>query len=132
MREILSGEKKYEFRRSFPDLSVRFDISDIIYIYESKPTMAIVGTFRVSRYYRLPFESLMEELNIAGDYKNRMFLYLEGKDICHAMQITDLNIFNKKITLNEIRSKVKNFTPGQSYRYLPQVILDEVLGHSDL
>lgn len=123
VKEMLSGEKVYEFRRSFPDLNSRNDISKVIFIYESKPTMAIIGSFRVAEYIRMDFDSLMTTIQANDNYKKRIGKYLVGKDICHAMQISDINLFAKPITLEEIRGKIGAFTPGQSYRYLPDNIL---------
>lgn len=123
VKEILSGEKLYEFRRSFPDLNSKKDISRVVYIYESKPTMAIIGSFKVAEYLRMDFDSLMDVIQADEGYKKRIGTYLFGKDTCHAMKISDIKLFKKPITLEEIRGKIGKFTPGQSYRYLPDGIL---------
>lgn len=131
VKEIISGEKKYEFRKSFPDLKKRDDISDVIYIYESKPTMSIIGTFKVNEYFKMGFDDLMTTIDASESYKKRIEEYFNSKKTCHAMEISDLRLFRKKLKLEEIRGEICNFTPGQSYRYLPERLW-EMLKHSDL
>lgn len=71
----------------------------------------------------MDFDSLMDAIQVDENYKKRIGSYLLGKDICHAMKISDIKLLKQPKTLEEIRGKIGKFPPGQSYRYLPSGIL---------
>ena len=125
VREIISGDKVFEFRKKFPNLN-DLNISSKIFIYCSKPVMAIVGSFIVKHHYHSDFTSLMNDISATEAYSNRISKYLIDKSSCHALEISGLVIYKNKITLKELRDEFNGFSPGQSYRYLDPSIIKKI------
>jgi predicted transcriptional regulator len=125
VKEIISGDKQFEFRKKFPDLN-NPDISNKIIIYCSKPTMQIIGSFVARAYYHSNFDSLMARINASEHYKLRIGKYLEDKSSCHAMEISELNLYKQPLSLNYLRKEFSGFSPGQSYRYLDPLIKERI------
>ncbi len=125
VKEIISGDKAFEFRKKFPKLSDS-NISSKIFIYCSKPVMAIIGSFVVKHHYHSDFNSLMNDIGATEKYKKRISEYLSDKSSCHALEISELNIYEKQLSLNELRVKFDGFSPGQSYRYLDPCIINRI------
>lgn len=125
VKEITSGEKKFEFRKTFPDLS-KSEISNKIIIYCSKPTMQIIGSFVVKSYHNDNFESLMELVGATDEYKSRIEAYFINKNSCHAMEISEIILYERPLSLSYLREEFPGFCPGQSYRYLESDIKDRI------
>ena len=121
IEEIVSGEKKFEFRRKFPDLN-KPDISNKIIVYRSSPMMEIWGSFVVKSFYHSDFDTLMKQVKADDAYNRRISKYLIDKESCFAMEISSLNIYNNPLSLEYLRNTYPGFGPGQSYRYLPEDI----------
>jgi len=125
VKEIISGDKVFEFRKKFPKLS-DLNISSKIFIYCSKPVMAIIGSFVVKNHYHSDFDNLMNDIGATEKYSNRLSGYLSDKSSCHALEISELKIYEKKLSLNELREEFDGFAPGQSYRYLEPCIINRI------
>ncbi|MCF7494420.1 hypothetical protein L3V35_05075 [Vibrio sp. L5-1] len=125
VREIISGAKKFEFRKKFPSL-YKSNVSSKVIIYCSKPVMAIVGSFVVKHHHHSDFSSLMYDIGATEEYSNRISKYLTDKKSCHALEISDLIIYEKELSLQNLRSEFEGFCPGQSYRYLDHGIIDKI------
>jgi len=126
IREIISGEKKFEFRKQFPNLDSE-DIGRKIIIYSSTPQMSIMGSFTVGRYLHSDFDTLMSDIDSTPEYKKRISKYFgKNQESCHALEITNLNIYETPLSLRYLREKFNNFFPGQSYRYLPDEIIEDI------
>lgn len=126
IEEIISGDKKFEFRKQFPNIE-KVEINKKIIIYSSTPKMMIMGSFTIGRYLHSDFEKLMSDINATPEYKKRISRYFDkNKDNCHALEITNLNIYPNPLSLNYLRKNFSGFVPGQSYRYLPENILNEI------
>jgi len=125
VEEIKNGSKKYEFRKKFPDLS-KDNISNTVIIYCSSPVMKIIGSFKVAQYLNHDFETLMIKVNATNEYKERISRYLQDKSSCHAMEISQLKIYEEPLSLSYLRNNFPGFFPGQSYRYLEDQILKEI------
>lgn len=134
VNEIIDGTKTFEFRKKLPDIrSAEHDnLSDTIIIYCSSPVMKIIGSFKVGKYFHSDFDKLMLDVGASASYKERICNYFKDKQSCHAMEITNLNLYKKPISLEELREKFPGFVPGQSYRYLDSKIkklIIELNGH---
>lgn len=126
VKEIIEGKKIYEFRKKFPNLNSS-DINKKIIIYCSKPTMKIIGSFVVKSYHHSDFESLMRTISATKGYKKRISNYFTDKSSCHAMEISELNLYENTLSLDYLRKNFIGFCPGQSYRYLNDDILENIL-----
>jgi len=124
--ELISGEKKFEFRKRFPDIN-RSDIENKIIIYCSKPVMKIIGSFITKAYFHSDFETLMKQVSATDKYKKRISKYFSNKDSCHALEISDFKLYKTPLELNYLREEFPGFCPGQSYRYLDPFIEKRIL-----
>ena len=136
IKEIISGEKKFEFRKIFPNLNEPGSkIENTIIIYSSTPEMKIFGSFRPKTFIADNFENLMVKVNAAPAYRERISRYFTNKENCHAMEISDLRIYENPITLKQLREEHNNFGPGQSYRYIDKdssIIKNIILKNGDI
>jgi type I restriction enzyme S subunit len=126
VKEIVDGKKLFEFRKKLPQMDNN-RISQIVVIYCSSPKMQIFGSFKLGRYFHADFEQLMTEVNATESYQKRISKYFKDKSSCHAMEITELNIYDIPLGLAELREKFPGFVPGQSYRYLDEKIVNLII-----
>jgi len=126
VKEIKEGIKKYEFRKKFPK-TVDSNISKTIVLYCSKPTMKIIGSFKIKKHFSSCFEQLMDSVNADNAYRERISNYFTDKTLCHALEISDLKMYDHQLSLSYLRDNYKGFCPGQSYRYLDNKIKDELI-----
>lgn len=117
VNEIITGNKKYEFRRT---IFKRNDIENV-YIYSTAPEKKIVGFFKLGKIISDDPETLWENLKEAsGIKKEDFFKYFNQKNVGFAIEIQELNIFSKPKHLESI-------SPPQSFcyiEYLPELLGD--------
>lgn len=113
--KILSGEKRYEFRRtSFKSAE---DI-DFVYLYSSAPVMKIVGGFSTVRTVEAGPEQLWELFSDeAGIDYERFMAYFDDVQTGYAIEVNDTYRFEKPIDPNEI---FDNFSAPMSFIYLDE------------
>lgn len=108
---IISGEKRFEFRKSIfrsPDITK-------IYIYASAPVKKIVGYFNLGDIlHGNPHEIWERCSDLGGISKEEFFKYYEGKENAFSLCIDKLNIFEHAICPY---TTFENFTPPQSFMY---------------
>lgn len=112
--QILSGEKRYEFRRTtFAD----HDTVDFVCLYASSPEQRIVGGFTTDRAVEERPEELWERFGAASGIADRArFLdYFDGADTGYAMRVTESFEFPEPIDPNSL---FDDFHPPVSFRYL--------------
>lgn len=116
---ILSGEKKYEFRRG----SIKKDI-EFILIYASAPTKAFVGFARVEQIVSGSPRSLWRIAGREGGISYRDFMnYFDGKGQGHAIKIKEIYKFDMDIDPAQI---IEDFRPPQSFMYVEDAFLDRL------
>jgi predicted transcriptional regulator len=109
---ILSGSKRYEFRRK---IFARRDVSSVL-IYCTRPVGQLVGEFELADILEDQPERLWERTACAsGISKDYFDAYFDGRTRAYALAIGSLTIFEKPIPPSEM---IENFTPPQSYRYV--------------
>jgi len=126
IKEIKEGFKKYEFRKKFPKTGDS-NISQTIVLYCSKPTMKIIGSFKVKKHFNSDFNLLMQSVNANKSYRERISNYFTDKTSCHALEISEFKIYENTLSLKYLRENYDGFGPGQSYRYLDKKIVDEII-----
>ncbi len=110
--EILSGRKKYEFRRSI------FKKQNIekVYIYSSSPVSKIVAAFEIEQILKGSPEKIWELCHkYAGISKNDFFAYFKNCEIAYAIKIGNIDNFLNPIDPCHI---IENFKPPQSFYYV--------------
>ncbi len=115
-QKILSGEKKYEFRKRKPKQRI-----DEVFIYESRPSKAIVGSFTVKQIHAGSPEKIWEKCkNFGGIQEKKYFEYCNGSRIIYAFEIDEIEKFKKPIDPCQL---IPDFKPPQSYAYLKARII---------
>lgn len=111
--EILSGRKKYEFRRSV------FKKQDIerVYIYSSSPVSKIVASFEIEQILNGSPENIWKLCHkYAGISKNDFFAYFKNSAVAYAIEIGNVDNFLNPIDPHHI---IEDFKPPQSFYYVP-------------
>jgi len=113
--KLLNGSKTTELRRVKP----RVLEGDVVLIYETSPTMALVGYAIVESVTVECPDKLWKKIKTrSGITKSEFDQYYEGAEIGYAINFSDVNALVVPISLPSLRKKVKGFHPPQSYRYL--------------
>lgn len=109
---ILSGEKRYEFRKA---LFKRPDVSTIV-IYATRPVGRIVGEFDIADVLTDAPETLWKKTaHAAGISKDFFDSYFEGRKRGYAIAVGDVRRFGDPIRPETL---IDDFTPPQSYQYI--------------
>lgn len=110
VKKILSGEKKYEFRKRIWKKDV-----DRVFIYATSPVKRIVALFKPGEIIKdIPSGLWVKYNQYSGLNEIDFFNYFHDKDYGYAIKITDLKEFNDPI---EPKSLLNNFTAPQSFQY---------------
>ena len=107
VEKILSGEKKYEFRRRIYTKEV-----EKIYIYQTLPDAGIVAHFTPGEIVRDTPQNLWDRFkDVSGTTEEHLLGYLHGKDEAYAIEITNLEVYDEPFIPEGIRAP-------QSYKYI--------------
>ena len=118
---ILSGDKRYEFRKSiFSEKYVQE-----AYIYVTAPIKKIVGLFEIGCIIRGRPEDLWDQLGIhSGMNEAEFFDYFKDAKIGIAIEIKRVEIFESQCDPKEL---IPGFHPPQSFCYLKYSLVPECL-----
>ena len=114
-KKILAGNKTVELRKNKP----KIDRGDIVLIYESSPTMAMVG-YGIAECIIEGAPNKLWELvgDNAGIIKAEFNEYYAGCTYGCAISFTKVKRLKKTIDLESIKEKWRNFHPPQIYQYV--------------
>jgi len=109
---ILSGKKRYEFRRAiFKQPSVKK-----AYIYSTAPVGKIVGSFTIDKILVDSPQRIWQKCKkYAGITVDAFFAYYRGCEKAFAIKIRKVQNF---LTPINPYSRIKNFRPPQSFCYV--------------
>jgi len=115
---ILSGKKRYEFRRAiFKQPSVKK-----AYIYSTAPIGKIVGSFTIDKVLVDSPQRIWQKCKkYAGITVEAFFAYYHGCEKAFAIKIRKVERF---IPINPY-SRIKNFRPPQSFCYVGDSLFQE-------
>lgn len=109
---IISGRKKYEFRK----VIFKKNYFDIVYIYSTSPVKKIIGAFRVGDIIEDRPESLWDRLNeFSGLNEREFFNYFQNNKKGFAIEIKNVEKFEDSIDPVEL---IPDFVPPQSFCYI--------------
>lgn len=109
---IISGRKKYEFRKQ---LFKHIEIKTIV-VYASSPICKIVGEFEIEDILSYtPSELWAKTGDEAGITSAFFFSYFANKTIAHAIKIGKFTQYPQPLCLEEYNS---NLRPPQSFCYI--------------
>ena len=117
VEKIASGEKRAELRKMLPVWSGR------MWVYETAPVKAIVGSMDIEKVERLPVEELWEAVKDASCVGHEEFLayYKDAKE-GYAAWIAGWHPLQKPIRLSELGLKL----PPQSWQWIEEDVLLQV------
>lgn len=111
VEKILTGEKRFEFRKSLPTKDV-----DSVVIYATKPVGKVVAEFKVkSIHSKSPEQLWLETQNYAGINEGFFFQYFKNREIAHAFEVGELMVFEQP---KELKEFVSSGIPPQSFCYI--------------
>lgn len=111
VEKILSGEKKFEYRKKIFKQPV-----DTVVIYSSSPVQKFVGEFTVSNIVHSDILDVWKETKSeSGISYNYYRKYFSKHKEAYALEISDLKIYETPINPTDI---ISDFKPPQSYCYL--------------
>jgi predicted transcriptional regulator len=113
---ISSGDKTYELRRKCP----KVEAGDLALVYESSPTMSLVGAFTIGSVIQKSRTALWKEIgSFSGVSRAEFMSYFEGCSVASAIEIAQYWSLDQRVSLKQLRS-LSQIEPPQSYRYLSQ------------
>ncbi len=113
--KILSGTKSIEFRRTRP----RVHEGQLVILYASSPTMAIVGVARiVSVTSGSPTWIWNNFRNQGGIQRDRFRVYFHGAQQGHAIELSEAIPLETALPLAMVRKAIPGFHPPQTFAYL--------------
>ena len=97
--KILSGEKKFEFRRVLPkNKSVKK-----VVIYATLPVGKVVGEFEIAELIsESPIHLWERTAEFSGISSNFFEAYFKGRDIAHAIKVGKVKKYNQQKDLADI------------------------------
>ncbi|TLU75377.1 ASCH domain-containing protein [Mannheimia varigena] len=112
VEKIISGEKKFEFRKTLPK---RVDVTTVV-VYSTMPVGKVVGEFKVKDTHSYEPESLWEKTkDFSGITKHFFDEYFSTKSLAHAFEIDSFELYQEPKHISEV---IRSGTPPQSYCYL--------------
>ena len=114
-KKILDGEKLVEFRRRRP----RSNAGDLIAIYESSPTMALVAVAQVAEVRIESPKCLWRNVqSVAGITKAEFDCYYHGCENAVGIVLKSISVMPDPVSLKDLREEWPKFHPPQGFRYL--------------
>lgn len=115
--KIISGKKKYEFRKSI----FKRDVQKV-YIYASYPQKQIVGYFKIKQIIKdHPISLWKKTRDFAGILKRDFEKYYKNREIGYAIEIEEFIELESYLSPYEYYN---NFNAPQSFFYFNQCIID--------
>jgi predicted transcriptional regulator len=107
---IISGEKKFEFRRTIFKHPV-----EIVVIYASSPIQRAVAEFEVKNVFTENLENLWQRTHKYAGIERQYFIqYFHGNAIGHAIEIGKVIVYRTPYCIREKLGMI----PPQSFAYL--------------
>ena len=119
VEKILSGEKRFEFRKKIPIDKIRRMV-----IYSTSPVMKVVAVAEIDSTITAKPESVWRKTRHAsGITKQRFTKYFNNRDIAHALSIGTVRELANPVSLSKL---CQSFVPPQSYRFIDATVLDDL------
>ena len=123
-RLIFSGVKKYELRKT----PIKARGNEVVIVYESTPTKAVVGTFKTREIMKNSPEEIWTLLKSdVGISEKEFFEYFYQKRWGYAIKIDNPKLFDRKISLQELRALYGHWNPPQNFQYLKESLENKLL-----
>lgn len=116
-RAIFAGRKRYELRklRGLPPI----EEGSVIVVYVSGRIKSIVGEFRAGRVYKATPEKVWSIASAPGSGVGEdAWHYIKGAGRAMAIEVSEAVMYERPITLEEIRRVIPGWNPPYSYKRL--------------
>jgi len=111
---ILSGDKKFEFRKQ---IHKNLDVKTIV-IYATKPVGKVVGEFTIKEIHQDTPQNLWKFAHSSsGISSNEYEAYFEGRNVAFAIEIEKVKKYKSPRDLWDV---IPNGTAPQSFAYIKQ------------
>lgn len=99
--------------------SIKFQKNEIAIVYESAPTSAVVGFYKITNVIKGSPEAIWIRFraNVCIS-RIQFFTYFNGKKWAYAIRIKDPTLFEKKVSLGKLRDICRFRNAPQNFRYL--------------
>jgi predicted transcriptional regulator len=116
--KIFNHTKHWEFRKTVPKIDEHEKIC--IVVYSSKIDKEIIGEFEIGRVLHRSFSELMKATGYEKDKEAKKWFraYYKNKLDCCAIEVLNPVRYITPITLENIRQKIPDFNPPQSFMYI--------------
>ena len=122
-RRIFSGAKRFELRRT----PIKLAAGDVVVVYESAPSKAIVGAFVVGDVHRGGVRRLWRDLGAEFGVSDEEYrAYFDGAETAHAIEVRKV-VEVEPVPLETLRERFNGFRPPQSYMFWREA-LDLLVG----
>ncbi len=113
--EILSGNKKWEYRRT----TIHADVGSRMILYASGNVHAIVGEAIIEKVLNEPVDLLIKHtVKEVPETEADLKASFSGHEIGHAIKVKDPFRYKMPFTLTMIRQQIPRFNPPQSFYYI--------------
>lgn len=107
--KILSGEKRYEYRKKI--WADKYDVAEV-FIYSSNPVKKVVGSFQPGEIITgTPQEVWLKTALKGGITHTEFFDYFRGKDVAYAIEVWGVSTPKEPVPIEnfDIKSPPQNF-----------------------
>ncbi|MFZ5633103.1 MAG: ASCH domain-containing protein [Bacillota bacterium] len=116
-KKIFDGIKTVELRRVSP----RVKKGDLVLVYVSSPTKAIVGSFKVTQVLTMQPDELWRHVeDLAGVSRKEFDDYFEGASMAVGIFLNSAQRLPIPIKLHHLKEKWPSFRPPQCYHYIKE------------
>lgn len=113
--KIFDGSKTVELRRVRP----RVISGDLVFVYASSPTKALIGAFEVEKVVAAAPAKLWNEVQKkAGLTQVEFDNYFAGAEQGYGIFLKRKWLLSKPVPLETLRKRKTKFRPPQSYQYM--------------
>jgi predicted transcriptional regulator len=114
-KKVVAGEKTIELRRRMPKARA----GQLVVLYESSPTQALIGHFRIKDIIvEKPSKLWHHVRGAAGISKKEFQSYFEGVEYGVGIVMEEFESFHSPVGLDILRVNLKGFHPPQGHVYL--------------
>ncbi len=115
VQAILDGRKTVELRKRVP----RAEVGSQLVIYASMPTCAVVASAIIDRVDATERDQLWKDVGkLAAVTRAEFDDYFRTHSLAVGIHFSKVKVFEKPITLAELRETWQTFHPPQQFRYL--------------
>ena len=119
VEKIMSGEKKFEYRKSNMKNIKNKNIETVV-IYSTMPIGKVVGEFEIKRFLEDTPEKIWGKTsNFSGINKKKYNEYYKQVEKCFVMEIETVKKYPTPLNLGDYNKKIK--VAPQSFLYLSEV-----------